>query len=258
MPLVAITRAVSPSINNCELTYHAREPIDVTKATAQHKAYESLLAELGCEVISLPAEPDLPDAVFVEDPVVVVDEVAVILHMGAASRRPEARTLADMLSRYRPLKYLTAPGTMDGGDVLRIGRKIFAGLTNRTNEQGIAQLRDILRPYGYEVQSVEVKNCLHLKTACSYIGNNAILINRSFIDAGLFQQFELLDVPADEPNAANVLFVNDVILIPESFSTTRALLHQRGFKARSIDISELQKAESGITCSSVILSNDGT
>ena len=250
--MIAITRAVSPSINNCELTYHAREPIDLVKAIAQHKAYESLLAELGCEVISLPAEPDLPDAVFVEDPVVVVDEVAVILHMGAASRRPEARTLAGALSRYRPLKYLIAPGTMDGGDVLRIGRKIFVGLTNRTNGEGIAQLRDILHPYGYDVQSVEVKNCLHLKTACSYIGNNTILINRSFIDAALFQEFELLDIPGDEPNAANVIFVKDVIIIPESFPKTRAMLERRGLKVRSVDILELQKAESGITCSSVI------
>jgi dimethylargininase len=252
MALIGLTREVSPSINNCELTFHAREPIDVAKANAQHKAYENLLAELDCEIVSLPAEPDLPDAVFVEDPVVVVDEVAVILHMGAASRRPEARTLADALSRYRPLKYLAAPGTMDGGDVLRIGRKIFVGLTSRTNEQGIAQLRDILRPYGYEVQSVEVRNCLHLKTACSYIGNNTILINRSFIDAAPLQQFELLDVPAGEPHAANVLFVKDVGLVPESFPKTRALLEKRGFKNRSVDISELQKAESGITCSSVI------
>jgi dimethylargininase len=250
--MIAITRAVSPSINNCELTYHARELIDIAKANAQHKAYENLLAELGCEVISLPAEPDLPDAVFVEDPLVVVDEVAVILHMGAASRRPEARTLADAVSRYRPLKYLTAPGTMDGGDVLRLGRKLFVGLTNRTNEQGIAQLRDILRPHGYEVQSMEVRNCLHLKTACSYIGKNTILINRSFIDALPFQQFQLIDVPNEEPTGANVLFVNDFVLIPESFQRTRTLLNKRGFETRAVDISELQKAESGITCSSVI------
>jgi dimethylargininase len=141
---------------------------------------------------------------------------------------------------------------LDGGDVLRVGRSMFVGLSTRTNEQGIAQLREVLQPYAYEVHSVEVRKCLHLKTACSYIGKNTILINRSFIDAALFQQFELLDVPAGEPNAANVLFIKDVVIIPESFPKTRAMLERSGFNVRSVDISELQKAESGITCSSVI------
>lgn len=252
MSLVAITRAVSPSINNCELTYHARKPIDVAKAIAQHQAYESLLAELGCEVISLPAEADLPDAVFVEDPVVVVDEVAIISNMGAASRRPEAETLVDTLSRYRPIKRLTAPATLDGGDVLRVNRSMFVGLSTRTNEQGVAQLQEILKPHGYMVHAIEVRKCLHLKTACSYIGKNTILINQSFIDTAAFSEFELLDIPAGEPNAANVLFVKGVVIIPELFSKTRALLKERGFQVRTVDISELQKAESGITCSSVI------
>ena len=254
--LIAITREVSPSINNCELTFHAREPIDVTKAIAQHKAYENILAELGCEIVSLPAEPDLPDAVFVEDPAIVVDEVAVILNMGALSRRPEARTLADALSRYRPLKYLTEPGTMDGGDVLRIGRKIFVGLTSRTNEQGIDQLRDLLHAYGYDVEAIKVTKCLHLKSACSYIGNNTILINRSFIDVAPFRDFVFIDVPAEEPNAANALLVNDVVIIPTSFPKTRALLEQKGFRVRTVDLSELQKAEAGVTCTSSIFNSE--
>ena len=256
MGLIAITREVSPSINRCELTFHAREPIDVAKAIAEHKAYENLLAELGCKIISLPAEPDLPDAVFVEDPAIVVDEVAVILNMGALSRRPEARTIADTLSRYRPLKYLTEPGSMDGGDVLRIGRKIFVGLTKRTNEPGIKQLRDLLNPYGYEVQPIEVTKCLHLKSACSYIGNDTILFNRSLIDVAPFRDFVFIDVPAEEPNAANVLLINDVVIIPTSFPKTRALLEQKGFRVRTIDLSELQKAEAGVTCTSSIFNSE--
>src|SRR6266481_3539648 len=147
MPLTAITREVSASINNCQLSFHARQPIDVAKAIAQHEAYRDCLAELGVRVVSLPAEPELPDAVFVEDPAVVVDEVAVISIMGAPNRRPEARSLADALSRYRPIKFLVEPATLDGGDVLRIGRFVFAGLSRRTNRQGITQLADILRGY---------------------------------------------------------------------------------------------------------------
>jgi len=257
MQLTAITREVSESINNCELSCHAREPIDVAKAIAQQKAYQDCLAELGVQVVSLPAEPELPDAVFVEDPAVVVDEVAVISIMGAPSRRPEARSLADVLSRYRPIKFLREPATLDGGDVLCVGRRVFAGLSQRTNWEGIAQLRDVLREFDYQVQPVEVKGCLHLKSACSYIGNDTVLINRSWIDAERFRGFQLLDVPDEEPAAANALLIKDVVIIPASFPETRALLEQRGFRVRTIDLSELQKAEAGGTCTSLIFNHEG-
>ncbi len=254
--LRAITREVSASINECELSFHTRKPIDVAKAIAQHKAYRDCLAELGLRVVSLPAEPELPDAVFVEDPAVVVDEVAVISIMGVPSRRPEARSLANALSRYRPITFLVDPATLDGGDVLRIGRFVFAGLSRRTNRQGITQLDDILRSYGYQVQPVEVRGCLHLKSACSYIGHDTILLNRSWIDAERFRGFQLLDVPDEEPAAANALLIKDVVIIPASFPKTRALLEERGFRVRTIDLSELQKAEAGVTCTSLIFSHE--
>src|SRR5947207_3948925 len=190
--LTAITREVSGNINDCELSFHAREPIDVAKAIAQHKAYRDCLAGLGVRVVSLTAEPELPDAVFVEDPAGVVDEVAVISITGVPSRRPEARSLADALSRYRPVKFLREPATLDGGDVLRVGRRVFAGLSRRTNREGIAQLRGVLRAVDYQVQPVEVRGCLHLKSACSYIGHDTILLNRSWIDTEPFRGFQLL------------------------------------------------------------------
>ena len=251
--LTAITRGVSPSINDCELSFHARQPIDVAKGIAQHKAYEDCLADLGVRVVSLPSEPDLPDAVFVEDPAVVVDEVAIISIIGAPSRRPEARTLADALARYRPLKFLVKPATLDGGDVMRAGRRVFVGLSQRTNREGFSQLRDILGAHHYQVQPVEVRGCLHLKSACSYIGNDTVLINRSLIDPEPFRGFQLIDVPTDEPGAANALLVSDVIIMPSSFPKTRAVLEQRGFQVKTIDLSELQKAEAGVTCCSLIL-----
>src|SRR6266705_1124844 len=224
--LTAITREVSASINNCELSFHTRKPISVAKAIAQHKGYQDCLTELGVRVVSLPAEPELPDAVFVEDPAVVVDEIAVISIVGAPSRRPEVRSLADALSHYRPIKFLREPATLDGGDVLRVGRLVFAGLSQRTNREGIAQLRDVLRAFDYEVQPVEVKGCLHLKSACSYIGNDTILINRSWIDAERFRRFQLLDVPDEETAAANALLIKDVVIIPACFTKTRALLEE--------------------------------
>jgi dimethylargininase len=250
--LSAITREVSPSINQCELSFHARQLIDVAKAIAQHRAYQDCLAQLGVRVVSLPAEPELPDAVFVEDPVVIVDEVAVISIMGAPSRRPEASSLVDTLSRYRPIKFLVEPATLDGGDVLRAGRFVFVGLSQRTNREAFSQLGDLLGGYGYQVQPVEVRGCLHLKSACSYIGNNTVLVNRSWLEAEPLHGFELLDIPDEEPAAANALLVKDVVIIPASFPKTRALLEERGFRVKTIDLSELQKAEAGVTCTSLI------
>ena len=252
MPLTAIVRGVSSSINDCELSFHTRQSIDVVRAIAQHQAYQNCLVELGVQVISLPAEPALPDAVFVEDPAVVVDEVAVITNMGAASRRPEANRLAEVLSRYRPLRHLAEPATLDGGDVLRINRAVFVGLSRRTNRAGITQLTDVLAPYGYQVRPVEVRGCLHLKSACSYVGNDTVLVNRFWIDVEPLCGFELLDVPEDEPAAANALHLNGVVIMPASFPKTRELLENRGLRVRPVDLSELQKAEAGVTCSSLI------
>jgi dimethylargininase len=254
--LTAITRKVSASINDCELSFHARQPIDVAKAIAQHKAYQDCLTELGIRVVSLPAEPELPDAVFVEDPAVVVDEVAVISIMGTPSRRPEARSIADALSRYRPIKFLGEPATLDGGDVMRVRRRVFAGLSRRTNSEGIAQLRDMLQAFDYEVQPVEVRSCLHLKSACSYIGNDTVLINQSWIDPDRLRGFQLLDVPDEEPAAANALLIKDIVIIPACFPKTRALLEERGFRVRTIDLSELQKTEAGVTCGSLIFNHE--
>ncbi len=250
--LTAITRAVSPSINACELTFHLRQEIDVARAASQHRAYEECLSELGVRVISLAEEPDLPDAVFVEDAAIVVDEVAIMTRMGTASRRGETESLARVLSEYRPVEYIESPATLDGGDVMRIGRTLFVGGSSRTNTDGVSGLRELLAPYDYQVRAVEVTGCLHLKSACTYIGRNSILINRSWIDAAQLEGFELIDIPATEPNAANALLVGEVVIIPDSFPQTKAMLEDRGFSVRVVDVSEFQKAEGGVTCKSLI------
>jgi dimethylargininase len=252
MQLTAITREVSPSINRCELSFHARQRIDVAKAIAQHKAYQDCLAELGVRIVSLPAEPGLPDAVFIEDAAVITEEVAIISRMGAPSRRPERITLIDTLAHYRPIRFLVEPATLDGGDVMRAGRSVFVGLSRRTNRDGFVQLNGLLEADNYKLHPVEVRGCLHLKSACSYIGNDTILLNRSWIDAEQLRGFELIDVADEEPAGANALLLNDVVVIPASFPKTRALLEKRGFSVRTLDLSELQKAEAGVTCASLI------
>jgi dimethylargininase len=255
MALTAITREVSANINDCELSFHSRALIDVRKAMAQHAAYRDCLTELGARVIALPAEPRLADAVFVEDTAVVFDEIAVISRMGATSRRPETTSVAAALAQYRPLKYLAEPATLDGGDVLRVDRTVFVGLSRRTNSEAVAQLREWLEGYNYRLQAVEVRGCLHLKSACSDVGKGAILANQSWIDVEQLRGFELLQVPAEEPAAANALLLNGVVVLPASFPRTRALLEQRGFCVRPIDVSELQKAEAGVTCCSLVFNS---
>src|SRR6267154_6430612 len=168
--LTAITRAVSPAIVHCELSFIDRKPIDLAIAQQQHHAYEKLLGKLGVRVISLPAEPALAASMIVEDPAIVLEELAVILPLGTESRRREAQSLAHALARFRKLEYVSLPGTLEGGDVLRIGRKLFVGLTQRSNAEGIRQLAAICAPHNYQVIGVPVTGCLHLKSAVTYIG----------------------------------------------------------------------------------------
>jgi dimethylargininase len=250
--LTAITRAVSPAIVNCQLTFVARQPIDLAKAQQQHRDYELLLRNTGARVVSLPAEPALPDSMFVEDPAIVLDELAIILPLGTELRRAEGVTLALALAKFRKLAYIQLPGTMEGGDILRVGRKLFAGLSTRTNTEGVRQLAVILEPHRYEVIGVPVTGCLHLKSAVTYIGRNTLLANRAWFDTTPISGFDWIDVCPEEPHAANALALGEAVILPASFPRTRARLEAAGFQVTPLDISELQKAESGLTCSSLL------
>lgn len=250
--LTAITRAVSPAIVNCELSFIDRNPIDLARARQQHHAYEQLLEKLGARVISLPAEPDLPDSMFVEDPAIVLDELAVILPLGTESRRREVFSLAAALAKFRKIEHVSLPGTLEGGDVLRIGRKLFVGLTKRSNAEGIRQLAAILAPHNYHVVAVPVTGCLHLKSAVTHLGGNTLLANRGWFDTTPLAGHEWIDVDPAEAHAANALTLGGTIIFPASFPCTRARIEARGFHVTSLDISELQKAESGLTCSSLL------
>jgi len=250
--LTAITRAVSPAIVSCELSFIDRKPIALATAQEQHQAYEKLLEKLGARVISLPAEPDLPDSMFVEDPAIVLDELAVILPLGTATRRREAPSLAQALAKFRKLETISLPGTLEGGDVLGIGRRLFVGLTQRSNAEGIRQLAAILAPHHYEVIAVPVTGCLHLKSAVTHLGRNTLLANRAWFDTTPLAGHEWIDVDPAEPHAANALALGGTIIFPASFPRTRAQIEARGFSVITIDISELQKAESGLTCSSLL------
>lgn len=252
--LIAMTRQISPAVGECELTHLAREPIDVARAIRQHSQYENLLVELGCMLHRLPAEPELPDSVFVEDTVVVLDELAVITRPGAESRRAETVSVAEVLKHYRPLHSINAPGTLDGGDVLQIGKALYVGLSKRSNREGIEQLRSILADFGYVVVAVETQDCLHLKTAVTRVADDTLLINRHWVDAGVFGSMRLIDVEPSEPSGANAVRIGNTLVYPAAFPKTRQRLEDQRLSVRTVDASELAKAEGGVTCCSLIFS----
>ncbi|MCU1381968.1 MAG: hypothetical protein JWL71_665 [Acidobacteria bacterium] len=256
MSQVAITRAVSAGLAACELTYHARIAIDVEIARAQHRAYEAVLAAAGYEVEQLEADAAMPDSVFVEDMAVVLDEVAILTRPGAESRRRELPAVATALAAYRPLQQIQPPGTVDGGDVLVVGRRVFVGRSTRTNDAAVGQVRRILEPYGYSVIPTEVRgDCLHLKSAVTAIDEARLLVNPAWIDAASFEGSTLVEVAADEPSAANVLRLADRVIAASAYPHTAARLASLGVRVELVDASELAKAEGAVTCCSLIINN---
>ncbi len=251
--VVAITRKVAPSIARCELTRLDRVGINPVRAARQHEAYCRILVDVGCSVVSLPAEPDLPDSVFVEDGAVVLDEIAVMTRPGARSRRPEIATLQEELQRHRPIMSITADGTLDGGDVLQAGRRLWVGRSGRSNAEGIRQLGEILAPLGYTVLPVDVQDCLHLKTAVTLIGPDTFLINPAMVEPGFFAGFKTVEVDRSEPMGANALLIGDAVIYPEAFPATRLRMEQAGVNVRTVPADELAKAEGGVTCCSIVL-----
>lgn len=248
----AITRDVSSALEGCELSFVAREPIDVALARMQHAEYQRVLTSLGCRVLPLPAEPALPDSVFVEDVAIVLDEVAIITRPGALSRRAEAASVAEALRQHRSLLAIEAPGTLDGGDVLRIGRTLYVGESDRSNAAGNTQLRELLAGYDYCVESVVTRGCLHLKSAVTALTDDCVLLQPRWVDRGHFADFRVIEVDPSEPHAANVLRIGDALIMPSSFPHTRQRLIDASFKVSTVDVSELQKAEGAVTCCSLV------
>jgi dimethylargininase len=250
--LTALTREITPAIVCCELTHQTRVPIDLERARRQHAEYERTLSSLGYTVRRLAAEPDMADAVFIEDTAVVFDELAMIMRPGAPSRRRETAAVATALAPHRDLAEISAPGIADGGDVLVAGRRVFVGISTRTNRDGAAQMRRSLEPFGYTVEELGVSGCLHLKSAVTALADDVLLVNREWIDVSPFGGFETIDVDREEPHAANALRVGSSIVFPEEFPRTRDLLVSRGYDVRSVPAGELAKAEGAVTCCSLL------
>ena len=252
---IALTREVSSRLAACELTHLARLSIDVERAREQHSAYEQALRDAGYVVERLPATDDMPDSVFIEDIALAFDELAVVTRPGAESRRVEVPVVADALARYRPVRAIEAPGTIDGGDVLVVGGRVFVGRSTRTNAAAIGQLRQMLAPFGYIVCDVAVRGCLHLKSAVTALSGDLLLANREWVDIAALAGFAFVDVDPAEPMGANALRLHDRIVYQAAFPRTADRIAKAGLPMAIVDTSELAKAEGAVTCCSVIVSN---
>jgi dimethylargininase len=251
---IAILRGVPPTLASCELTFREREPIDLERARAQHAAYAELLRALGLQVLELPADPAFPDCCFVEDTAVVLDELALLTRPGAPSRRGELPAVEAALRPYRRLETTPEPATLEGGDVLRVGRTLLVGRSARTNSAGAARLAAVAVPLGYRVVEVGVTGCLHLKSAVTALDHRRLLVNRAWLDTAPLADFELVDVAANEPLAANVLHVEGLVIAHAGFPRTTGRLEELGYSVRRLDVSEFLKAEAALTCKSLLVS----
>ncbi len=269
--LIAVTRAVSPTLADCELTHRPRNPINVANAVAEHAYYEETLRSLGVTVVRAPPEPTLPDAVFVEDAALALNEVGVITRPGTPTRRRETESLATVLGAYRPLLRIEPPGTLDGGDVLRVGRRLYVGLSSRTNRDGIAQLETLLDQWDYEVIPVPVQGCLHLKSAVTQVAEHLLLLNDRFVHPESFAPLEMVTVAPTEPDGANALWIEGAgagggggegggggkVIYAAHHPETAERLGRAGVHVVPVPSTELAKAEGGVTCCSVLLAAEG-
>jgi dimethylargininase len=251
--LIALTHVPSPNMADCQLTHLARQPIDHGRALQQHAVYCQTLRDCGAAVDTLDANRDLPDCAFVEDSAVVLDEVAVLASMGTAGRRAEPAGIEPELRKYREIERVEAPATLEGGDVLRVGRTLLVGVSSRTNSAGAAALAAIARHHGYTVRPVPVRGCLHLKTACTALDDRRLLVNPAWLDLSDLHGFELVRVRPQEPCAANVARIGGSVCLAAAHVRTADLLRGLGCDVRTIDLSEFAKAEGGVTCLSILL-----
>jgi dimethylargininase len=252
--LIAVTRRISSAMMRCELTHLQRTAIDVALAREQHHGYEQALRELGCRIETLPEEPELPDSVFVEDTAIVLDEVAVITRPGAPSRRAETAPIAAALGKFRELVRIESPGTLDGGDVLRVGRVVYVGTSSRSNTSGIQQLDTLLSRFGYRVVSVAVQGCLHLKSAVTQVTADELLINSGYVERKQFPAVRFIEVDESEPSGANALMLGTDLIYSNSYPRTAEILRRHGVRVRTVAMSETEKAEGAVTCCSLLLS----
>jgi len=251
--MIALTRRPAFALVNCEVGYTPHQEINLHLAFHQHEAYCRTLRQMGVAVEVLPPEEMYPDSVFIEDNAIILDELAVVTSMGIPSRQGEPALLFPVLARHRRLVTIAPPATIEGGDVLRMGKRLYVGVSTRTNRAGVEALRAIAEPLGYGVTPIGIRECLHLKTACTSLDDKTLLVNPAWLDSDALGPFRLLHVPAEEPFGANVLRLPGGVLVQTSSPLTCDVIESQGFATTCVDLGEFAKADAGLTCLSLLI-----
>lgn len=249
---IALTHLPSPKMDAAIRTFAEHAPIDVEKVRAQHVVYRETLAKAGAEVVVLDVNLEHPDCVFIEDTAIVLDEIAILTPMGAPSRAKEPAGIEGALRKYRDVVRIEAPATIEGGDVIVVGKQILVGRTDRTNARGIEELARITKPHGYDVRGVPVHGCLHLKTACTALPDGALVANTAWLDVDALTTFDIVPVADGEPHAANVVVVGARGITGIGNPRTAEAIRGHCLGLDIIDLTELAKADGCGTCLSLL------
>ncbi len=222
-------------------------------ALEQHTSYIAALESLGLNVTVLPADEDYPDSCFVEDVAVLSEKCAIVTNPGAPSRNGETASIIPVLEKFYPngLERIVTPGTLEGGDVMRVGDTFYVGRSARTNAEGIRQFGEILAKYGYKCVEVTLDEVLHLKTGVNYIENNNMLVSGEFIDKPEFASYNKIVIPQEEAYAANCIWINGTVIVPANFPQVKALIEAAGYPVITVDTSEFRKIDGGLSCLSL-------
>lgn len=248
----AIIRGVPYTYDKCIKSHKVENKINVELAKEQHRRYCEILEQLGLILIVIEPDDRFPDCCFVEDPAIVIGDIAIISRMAAKSRTGEEIEVRNTLSRYKKVYEINPPGTIDGGDILRINEKIYVGVSQRTNQFAVQQVRTFLSDYDYQVIPVRIKHILHLKSACTYIGNNYIVMFPGHFDDRIFSEYDKIIVRKSEAYSANCLSVNGKVLVQKGYPNTKKLIENEGFETVEIEMSEFRKGGGSLTCLSII------
>ncbi|MET4559227.1 dimethylarginine dimethylaminohydrolase family protein [Lysinibacillus parviboronicapiens] len=218
----------------------------------QHNRYVEALKKCGVEVTHLPANEAFPDSTFVEDTAVLTSEFAIISNPGADARNREIEDIEPAVKNfYNKIHYIKAPGTLDGGDVLQAEKKFYVGISDRTNEEGARQFKEIVEKEGYEATIIPLKEFFHLKTGIAYVGENRMVLAGEFIDHPAFASYEKIIIPKEDEYSANCIQVNDYVIIPAGYLETNRKLNELGYKTIELDMSEFRKHDGGLSCLSL-------
>ena len=247
----AIVRKPGKSLVNGITTANLGIP-DYEKAVKQHNNYVNALKDCGLKVRELEADENFPDSTFVEDVALITPKCAIITNPGATTRKGEVEEMKSIVGEfYSDVEEIKSPGTVEAGDIMMVGNHFYIGLSGRTNLNGANQLIDILNKYGMTGSLIELKNVLHLKTGVAYLENNNLVACGEFLKEPEFQKFNIIEIPEDESYAANCVWINDKVLIPEGYPVAKQKIINAGYKVIEIDVSEFRKLDGGLSCLSL-------